>query len=70
MATDAVNISKPIDPGGYIEELELLQEAGFHPLEVVRSATLMGAQLMGLDSEIGSVQVGKKADFANGQLVP
>jgi hypothetical protein len=29
---------------GYIRELELLQEAGFHPLEVVRSATLWGAR--------------------------
>ena len=29
---------------GYIEEFELLQEAGFHPLEVVRSATLNGAE--------------------------
>ncbi len=29
---------------GYIRELELLQEAGFHPLEVVRSATLYGAE--------------------------
>jgi hypothetical protein len=29
---------------GFIRELELLQEAGFHPLEVIRSATLCGAQ--------------------------
>jgi hypothetical protein len=28
---------------GYINELELLQEAGFHPLEVVQSATMNGA---------------------------
>ncbi|HMP79761.1 MAG TPA: hypothetical protein PKD54_09945 [Pirellulaceae bacterium] len=28
---------------GYIEELELLQEAGFHPLEVIQCATLNGA---------------------------
>lgn len=28
---------------GYIEELELLQEAGFHPLEVVQAATMNGA---------------------------
>ena len=28
---------------GYILELEMLQEAGFHPLEVIRSATLNGA---------------------------
>jgi cytosine/adenosine deaminase-related metal-dependent hydrolase len=48
---------------GYIQELELLREAGFNPLEVIRSATLMGAQILGVESEIGSVQVGKKADL-------
>ena len=48
---------------GYVRELELLQEAGFHPLEVIHSATLRGAQALGMDDEIGSIEVGKKADF-------
>jgi Amidohydrolase family len=48
----------------YIRELELLREAGFHPLEVIRSATLYGAQALGMDKDIGSVEVGKLADFA------
>ena len=48
---------------GYIRELELLQEAGFHPLEVLRSASLYGAEALGLDNEIGSIEVGKKADL-------
>ncbi len=48
---------------GYIRELELLRESGFHPLEVIRSATLYGAEALGLDDEIGSVEVGKKADL-------
>jgi len=47
----------------YIRELELLQEAGFHPLEVIRSATMYGAELMGMEKEIGTVEVGKLADF-------
>lgn len=47
----------------YIRELELLREAGFHPLEVIRSATLNGAQLLGMDKDVGSVEVGKLADF-------
>lgn len=48
---------------GYIQELELLQEAGFHPLEVIRSATKIGAQVLGKESEIGTIHVGKKADM-------
>ena len=47
----------------YIRELELLREAGFSPLEVIRSATLYGAQALGMEKEIGSVEVGKYADF-------
>ena len=48
---------------GYIRELEMLQEAGFHPLEVIKAATLKGAEALGMEKEIGSVEVGKKADF-------
>ncbi|HEX7846522.1 MAG TPA: amidohydrolase family protein, partial [Chitinophagaceae bacterium] len=48
---------------GYIRELELLREAGFHPLEVIRSATLNGAQALGMEKEIGTIEVGKLADI-------
>jgi hypothetical protein len=48
---------------GYVRELELLQEAGFHPLEVVRAATLHGAEALGRAGEIGSVEPGKLADL-------
>lgn len=47
----------------YVRELELLREAGFHPLEVIRSATLNGAEALGWDHKIGSVAIGKLADF-------
>ena len=47
----------------YIRELELLREAGFHPLEVIKAATLNGAEALGMDDKIGTVQVGKMADF-------
>lgn len=48
---------------GYIREMELLQEAGFHPLEVIRAATLHGAQALRLDDQIGSIRPGKLADL-------
>ena len=48
---------------GYIAELELLQEAGFNAWEVIQSATLNGAEALGLADEIGSVTIGKKADL-------
>lgn len=52
---------------GYIEELELLQEAGFHPLEVVRAATLHGDETLhkplGTPVEFGMVKPGLLADL-------
>ena len=47
----------------YIREMELLREAGFHPMEVIRAATLNGAEALRMDDKIGSIQVGKLADF-------
>jgi imidazolonepropionase-like amidohydrolase len=47
----------------YIRELEMLREAGFHPLEVIRAATMHGAEALGLDKDLGTVEVGKLADF-------
>jgi imidazolonepropionase-like amidohydrolase len=51
----------------YIRELELLQEAGFHPLEVIRSATLCGAETLmepkGQRPEFGILRPGYLADL-------
>jgi imidazolonepropionase-like amidohydrolase len=41
----------------------LLREAGFHPLEVIRSASLFGAQALGAEKDLGSIEVGKLADL-------
>lgn len=52
---------------GYIEELELLQEAGFHPLEVIQCATMNGAKTLaepkGEPAEFGVIRPGMLADL-------
>jgi imidazolonepropionase-like amidohydrolase len=45
------------------EELELLVRAGIAPLEVLTIATRNGAETLGLLHEIGTVEVGKRADL-------
>lgn len=47
---------------GTIRELELMERAGFHPLEVIRSATHESARALGLAST-GAVRVGYEADL-------
>ena len=47
----------------YIRELELLREAGFHPLEVIRAATLDGAEALGPGQGDRLVEPGKLADL-------
>src|SRR5260221_13818575 len=51
----------------YIREMELPQEAGFHPLEVIRSATLCGAETLaepkGRPVEIGIIRTGNLPDL-------
>lgn len=51
-------------PGvGLHEELELLVAAGIPPLDVLRIATRNGAETLGLLDEIGTLEVGKRADL-------
>jgi imidazolonepropionase-like amidohydrolase len=50
-----------------IQEMELLQEAGFHPLEVIRAATFHAAETLakpkGAEVEFGVIRPGKLADL-------
>ena len=52
---------------GYVLELEMLQEAGFSPLEVIQSATINGARTLndpkGQEPQFGLVRAGMIADL-------
>jgi hypothetical protein len=48
---------------GMVRELELHEEAGFHPLEVIQHATANGAKMVGLGDRLGRVRAGYIADL-------
>lgn len=48
---------------GLLRELELHQEAGFHPLKVIQHATSNGAKILGKEDIMGRIRVGFKADL-------
>ncbi|MBD3615257.1 MAG: amidohydrolase family protein [Gracilimonas sp.] len=48
---------------GYIQEMEMFREAGFHPLEIFQSASLKAAEVLGVEDQLGTIEVGKLADM-------
>ena len=48
---------------GYLRELHLQQEAGFHPLEVIKHATVNSAKALGQGEKLGQIRVGYVADM-------
>ncbi len=48
---------------GLVRELELHEEAGFHPLDVIRHGTVNGATLLGMGDRLGRVRQGYLADL-------
>jgi imidazolonepropionase-like amidohydrolase len=43
-------------------EMELYVRAGFTPMEAIQAATIVPARVMGVEKEVGTVEVGKRAD--------
>ena len=62
MGTDAGNIGTVHGPSVF-REMGLMTRAGLTPLEVLRSATLNGAKVMGLEGQAGSIKAGMLADL-------
>ncbi|HMG36126.1 MAG TPA: amidohydrolase family protein [Blastocatellia bacterium] len=48
---------------GLLRELELHQEAGFHPLKVIQHATGNNAKILGMESTLGRIRAGFLADI-------
>ena len=59
MGTDA----GVVPHGTNLEELQLMQDVGMSPTEVLVATTKTAAELMGLERELGTLEPGKRADL-------
>lgn len=50
------------ESANHVQELELYVELGMTPMEAIVSATRRGAELLGVQKELGTVEAGKLAD--------
>lgn len=48
---------------GYHWEMWAMQSGGMKPMDVLKTATILGATGLGLDKDLGSLKAGKLADF-------
>ena len=47
----------------YFREMELFQEAGMTPMDIIRAATLENARFFRIDERLGTIEAGKLADL-------
>ena len=50
-------------PGTSALEMWLLVDAGMPPMQAIQAGTRNGARVLGLEDDIGTVELGKKADL-------
>ncbi len=61
--TDPTGYGAVIAGYGSLRELELLVDVGLSPVQAIQVASFNGAQFLGIDHDVGSVEPGKAADL-------
>ena len=62
MGTDAGNIGTLHGPSIF-REMSLMLDSGLTPQEILLSATVNGAKVLGMEKDLGRVEAGKLADL-------
>lgn len=61
--TDFAGYTTPFDKEFPITEVNLMKDAGMSNMDIIVAATKNAAYVCGMDQEIGTIEVGKKADL-------
>jgi imidazolonepropionase-like amidohydrolase len=62
VGSDSSNIGMPHGVGFQVE-LQMLEKYGMQPAEIIKAATKNAAEVLGIESKLGTVENGKQADF-------
>jgi hypothetical protein len=62
--SDAAALNTYVYPAeSLIQELEIFQEAGLKPADIMKTATINGSKYFGIEKQVGTVEPGKQADL-------
>lgn len=62
-SNDDLNLFEEIDSAAKLQKVAVLSPTAIDAKTVLRMATIEGARALGLEEQIGSIEVGKEADF-------
>ena len=62
-STTTLNMFEEMKMAAYLQKVNTMEPTSINAYEILKMATIEGAKVLGLDNEIGTIEVGKKADI-------
>ena len=62
-STTTLDMFEEMKTAAYLQKINTMEPTSINAYEILKMATIEGARVLGLDDEIGTIEVGKKADL-------
>ena len=62
-STSTLDMFEEMKTAAYLQKVNTMEPTSINAYEILKMATIEGAKVLGLDKEIGTLEVGKKADM-------
>lgn len=62
-STSTLDMFEEMKTAAYLQKVNTMEPTSINAYEILKMATIEGAKVLGLDKEIGTLEVGKKADI-------